>query len=92
MQYSYDKQIEIHGDYNLLNKENQALTDIIKGLEKQLQMMKREVIEVRTKHETCQMDNEKLRNSGEDQMLLISEANMIKREQLYIIRSYKEKI
>ena len=54
-------------------------------------MMKRELVEVKAKYETCHIDNENLRAQGEDLMILISEANMIKRDQHSIIQEYKAK-
>lgn len=85
LQYSYSKQIELHGDYNLVNKENSALSGIVTSLEKQLAMMSREVVEVKAKCETAHQENKKLREGGEDLMILISEANKQKREQHSII-------
>ena len=49
--YRLQKQIELHGDYDLINKENKALNDINTGLEKQIEMLSKEVVELRAKYE-----------------------------------------
>ena len=45
------KQIELHGDFDLINKENKALNNINNGLEKQIEMLNKELVELRAKYE-----------------------------------------
>lgn len=51
--YKLSKQLELHGDFDLINKENQALNNINKGLEKQIELMRKELVTVQVKHDTA---------------------------------------
>lgn len=89
LEYRYKKQIEVHGDYDLIDKENSALNKINRGLEKQIEMLSKELVEVKAKHEGAMDEVKKLTSGTQDLMMMISEANKIKREQYSIIQKYK---
>lgn len=89
VKYRLEKQIELHGDFNLINKENKALNNINMSLEKQITMLTKEIVEMRVKYEKAQDETKKLSDGNNDLMILISEANAIKREQQSIIGEYK---
>ena len=52
-------------------------------------MLNKELVEVRAKHEKGLDEIQKLQQGNADLMILISEANKIKRDQQSIIQEYK---
>ena len=63
----------------------------IRGLEKHVHVLSKELIEVKSKLENALTENAKLQEDDEALKMMISEANKVKREQLVIIQAYKEK-
>ena len=89
-EYRLAKQIELHGDFDLINKENKALNNINSGLEKQIEMLNKELVDLRAKYEKGLDEIQNLQQGNGDLMILISEANKEKRDLSCIIQQYKQ--
>ena len=62
IEYRLNKQIELHGDFDLINKENKALNDINTSLEKQVAMLTKDLVIERAKYEASQEEVKKVQD------------------------------
>ena len=60
IEYRLQKQIELHEDFNLIEKENKALNDINTSLGKQVAILTKDLVEERARYEAAQEEVKKV--------------------------------